>query len=894
MFADAIHIYWHAKCKLNMQLRHFSGPIEVVNVEQDCAESGWVLVVEPSATLRRALERALKHGPHRVTAVPSYEAGLKELKEPSGGTAPLAVFAGYPIHPATGSDHLLAALRQAEHLSIAVVLLAHAATPEGFDWVARRPCSALLLWEDHADCLENLTQLRAASTPILVAPGAAEDVRVLFVDDARTVRAGYQQLLARHGYVVEVAANAGEAVALALARPFDIAVIDYHMPGGNGDVLCRQLHDDPRTAGITTAIITGTYLDRVIRDSLEAGAVECMFKNESDELFLTRIAAVSRTIRAKKSMEAERHRLAGILASVGDGVYGVNRSGQITFINPAARKILGLSESEEVIGRSAHKLFHYAAEDGSPNPPDTCFLQQAYGLGDELRAWDTVFWHRSHQPVPVECTVFPLRVEGRLEGSVVAFRDISERRQLERELLWQANHDVLTRLCNRNYFERALEAEVSRLKRSNERSALLYIDLDRFKYINDTAGHAAGDRLLCEIGDQLKSRLREADTLARLGGDEFAIILRNITEEGVLAAANGFREVLEQLNFVFDDKHYKINGSIGVALIDKTVPSPGDVLSNADIACHIAKGRGRNVTHLYRAESDEKVAMHLELGWSVRLQDALKADNFRLQYQPIVALGGLDAALLPTASGCLWDQLMTAPRGPEPYYEVLVRIPDRRGELIAPGAFLPTAERFGLMPQIDTWVLSHALRELSALHRGGQPAVFNVNLSGQTLDAEKLVPLLKRLLAQYCVDPRCLIFEITETSAIANMQAAKRLINEMRDIGCRFALDDFGSGFSSLYHLKHLPVDFLKIDGQFVQGMSGDPIDRTIVASINDIAHSLGKRTIAEFVENRETLVMLQSYGVDFAQGHYISSPRTDVTTPGEVTPREVKVRRSS
>jgi diguanylate cyclase (GGDEF)-like protein/PAS domain S-box-containing protein len=847
-------------------------------VASENAGTEWILLVEPSATLRRALQRALATGPYRVVAATSYEAGLHQLTGPGAASPPVAVLIGFPAHPTGASNELFAALYQPDYLAVAVMVFAHAASADVFDWVARRTRAALLLWEEYADCLDGIKRLTAPDAPVTAVASVADDIRILFVDDARTVRAGYKRLLAQHGYVVDVAANADAAMALALAQPFDIAIIDFHMPGGNGDELCRRLRRDPRTAAVTSAILTGTYLDRVIKDSLDAGAVECMFKNESNELFLARIAAMARGVRSNKAIAAEHQRLAGILASVGDGVYGVDHAGRITFINPAAREIIGLTASENVIGHSAHALFHFAVEDGSPNRSDTCFLQQAYAIGDELRGWDTVFWNRDGQPVPVECTVFPLRVKDRLEGSVVAFRDVSDRRQLERELVWQVNHDPLTHLCNRNHFERALEAEVSRLKRSEERSALLYIDLDRFKYINDTAGHAAGDRLLLEVGNQLKTRLRDADTLARIGGDEFAIILRNVTDDGVRIAAEGFREVLEQANFAYGEKQYKVNGSIGVALIDRDTQSPGEVLANADIACHIAKTRGRNNTHLYRAENDEKHSMQFELGWSVRLQDALRDDGFALVYQPILPVPDIAVDDLPAERGRLWQQYGAIP--PEAHYEVLVRFADRGG-LVTPSAFLPSAERFGLMPQIDAWILERALARLAALHRGGRRATFTINLSGQTLDADQLVPQFKRCLGEHELDPRFVIFEITETSAIANVQAARRLIDEMRDIGCRFALDDFGIGFSSLYHLKHLPVDFIKIDGQFVRDMVSDPIDRTIVTSINDIAHSLGKRTVAEFVESRDIFKMLQQYGIDYAQGHYIASPQTEPVEPG-------------
>ncbi|MES9921729.1 MAG: diguanylate cyclase [Candidatus Thiodiazotropha sp.] len=317
-----------------------------------------------------------------------------------------------------------------------------------------------------------------------------------------------------NGYEAETAATVGEGYEKALDSRFDIAIIDYFMPDATGDVLCQRLRDDATTTGITTAIITGTYLDKAIKQSLEAGAVECMFKNESDDLFLTRIDAMSRHIRAHKSIEKERERLGGILRSVGEGVYGVNSEGHISFVNPACRRILGYAPDERLIGKSALELFHYTDEDGNPIDEKKCFLQHTYADGTPLNARETLFWHKSGDSIPVECTVYPLTIKGKREGTVVAFRDISERKLLEEELRWQASHDALTKPYNRRYFEEQLTQEAGRLKRSKETSALLYIDLDRFKYINDTAGHAAGDRLLVEIAQQLKQRLRSTDLLA--------------------------------------------------------------------------------------------------------------------------------------------------------------------------------------------------------------------------------------------------------------------------------------------------------------------------------------------------------------------------------------------
>lgn len=815
-----------------------------------------------------------------VDAVDDVSHGLDQLREYQHASASIDVIAlGWPKYPTPKDEALLSYLDQGEFFDYPVIILSDEAEPRIQAWVSRRPCATLIFWNNYTDAVIYLPKMlsqtkRGAGSKVVVVP--LHDVfRILFVDDSQSVRTYYQRLLSRSGYYVDTASNVNMALEKARSQIFDIAIIDYFMPGANGDVLCRALRDDLKTTEIATAIFTGTYSDTVIKEALDAGAVECMFKNEANELFLARIAAMGKLIMARKSIESERKRLESILSSVGDGVYGVNMEGKISFMNPAAKRILGFSADEVVVDKSPHLAFHYAHADGAPKDIKSCQLQKAFTNGEELRGWETVFWHTSAKAIAVECTVYPLWIDKQRKGSVVAFRDISERKNMENRLRWQATHDSLTELHNRRYLEDQLQHEVSRLRRSGEVSALLYIDLDRFKYINDTAGHVAGDKLLIEVGEQLGKRLRNSDILARLGGDEFAVILRNIDSLQIAHVADGFRDMLNQFTFVYAAKKYKINGSIGVALIAKDSTSAGEVLANADIACHMAKTKGRNQTHVYANSSDEKAAMDIELGWSERLREALQQDQFVLNYQPIIKLADLDFDQLPKDQGELWNQIknMDMPK----HYEVLVRLPGKNGELISPLSFIPTAERFNLMYDIDAWVLENALAKLATIKQRHNGATFSINLSGPTMSRKGLAEFIKTLLAQHSLDPSSLIFEITETSAIANLQTAKEIMGELKAIGCRFALDDFGTGFSSFSQLKYLPVDYIKIDGSFVQGMKDDPIDQAMVSSINDIAHSLGRMTIAEYVENPEVMRLLKDCGVDYVQGYYISEPLGDV-----------------
>jgi diguanylate cyclase (GGDEF)-like protein len=465
-------------------------------------------------------------------------------------------------------------------------------------------------------------------------------------------------------------------------------------------------------------------------------------------------------------------------------------------------------------------------------------------------------------------------MDGERIGSVVAFRDVSARRRLEEELRWQAEHDGLTKLHNRIWFEAQLEQEISRLRRSGQTSLLLFIDLDRFKYINDTAGHSAGDQLLIEVSRRLKSRLRGSDHLARMGGDEYAIILRNVQAEDVESLADGFRKALTLAPFSYGGKSYRITLSIGAARLDKHTVSPGEAMAQADIACHLSKSAGRNKTHVYTEESGRRAAMEADLGWSARLEEALRSDRFELCFQPIIPLRGIERDPLSDDGEEIWRRQMQRNPDAPALFEVLLRLRGTQGDLISPNAFLPTAERFGMMNDIDRWVIDRALRALRDARDSERPISLTLNLSAQSLASDTLVEFITDRVVRYNVDPSALIFEITESRAIEDIVGVKALLHDLRQLGCRIAVDDFGTGFSTFAYLRQLEADYLKIDGSITQGLPDDPLDRTVIAALTSIAEIAGKRTIAEWVEDPKMLIALYECGVDYAQGFAIGHPR--------------------
>jgi diguanylate cyclase (GGDEF)-like protein/PAS domain S-box-containing protein len=832
-----------------------------------------ILYIESSDSQRDRLTRLLIKHDFVVVGIRRFEEAISLIKSVAEDKQYHAVILSWPANARTSTDEFLAALAEPDLAGLPVLVMAHEADAAKLTWVSGRARTAFLLWPDHQDAPQSLTKL-------LAGPGSTghiqvEDenpIRVLLVDDSSTSRSKFGKLLIDAGYQTETASNAALALEKIQQSDFDLAIIEYFMPDQNGADLVRQLKAQSHSPALQCIILSSTYLDSVITDSLEAGAVECLLKNESDELFLIRIGVVSRTVQITRHLEQERQRLAGILASVGDGVYGVDKAGLITFINPAVKEILGYEDDMELIAKHPKDVFQYGFDESNAVQKVMCLVEQAIEGGSSRRAVETTFMRTDGTPIDVELTILPLTIGVQRKGAVIAFRDISTHKRLQQELHWHSFHDQLTGLLNRKSFETTLEQEVNRLKRSQEVSALVYIDLDHFKYINDTIGHAAGDRLLMEISTLLQSQLRKTDMLARIGGDEFAILMRNVKQDSLHQCAEKIRITFENYTFKNDNRDYQINGSIGVALIDMETPSAGSALSNADLACHIAKGKGRNQTHVYHQHTEDKIAMDLDLGWSIRLHNALENNEFALYYQPIVALDTINNDYLPDKPGALWSHILSQPNH-DVFYEVLIRLKIPNDKLIMPNEFLPTAERFNLMQRIDTWVVKEALAQLAMNHRSGNMIKLSLNLSGQSIDDLEILKLLQEGINQHSLLPSDILLEITESCAINKLEAAHHFINAMKELGCYFALDDFGSGYSSFSHLKNLAVDVVKIDGQFVRNITKNPMDLAIVKSVVNIANSQGKKTIAEFVENAESLRLLKQAGVDYAQGFYISPP---------------------
>ncbi|MEP6605588.1 MAG: EAL domain-containing protein [Nitrosospira sp.] len=563
---------------------------------------------------------------------------------------------------------------------------------------------------------------------------------------------------------------------------------------------------------------------------------------------------VTKAQRAEQALFEEKERLRVTLSCIGDAVITTDTFGKVTYLNPVAETLTGWT-SDEANGRPLPDVFHIVnsqTNQTAPNPVERVLKEeQAVGLAPH-----TLLIQRDGNACSIEDSAAPIRDQhGDLIGTVLVFHDATHAQKMAAQMSYQACHDALTGLINRSEFEQRLEHALLTGRQEAKQHTLLYLDLDQFKIVNDTCGHMAGDELLKQLTSVLQAKLRRNDTLARLGGDEFGVLLESCPVGPALRVADQLRQTVQEFHFVWKDKVFQLGLSIGLVAFSDGEETLADILRMADAACYLAKDKGRNRVQIYTSEDTRLAQRHGEMGWVGRIQKALEEDRFVLYSQKILPL-----------VNSLEDG---------DHYEVLLRMKEEDGTLIPPMAFIPAAERYGLMPQLDRWVITTAFAQHKERHPPGHPVgTCAINLSGASICDENLYEFVTEQFDLYKVPADGICFEITETSAISNLAHAASLIRKLKDLGCRFSLDDFGSGMSSFTYLKHLPVDYLKIDGGFVKDMVGDPIDHAMVEVINYIGHVMHIKTIAEFVENDAILEALRKLGVDYAQGYGIEKPR--------------------
>jgi diguanylate cyclase (GGDEF)-like protein/PAS domain S-box-containing protein len=550
---------------------------------------------------------------------------------------------------------------------------------------------------------------------------------------------------------------------------------------------------------------------------------------------------------------AEQHELLHVtLQSIGDAVITTDAQSQVTWLNPAAERMTGWLSSE-ALGQPLTQVFHIVNEGTrhpTENPVATCLAQgKIVGLAN-----DTVLISRNGDEFGIEDSAAPIRnTTGDVLGGVLVFHDVTEQRRLSGEMSYRATHDALTGLVNRAEFETRLRRTLDKAHEDSSEHAMLYIDLDQFKLVNDACGHSVGDQLLQQVAKLLREAVRARDTLARLGGDEFAVILEHCMSDQAQRVAQQICDRMEEFRFVHEDRRFRIGTSIGLVPLDSRWANTAAAMQAADTSCYAAKEAGRNRVHVWFDTDQAMRTRHGEMQWATRLEQALDEDRFVLYAQRIEALGEGSTGL---------------------HAEVLIRLLDSDDSLIPPGAFLPAAERFHMATRIDLWVLKRAVRQILAMPDVNTLDTLCINLSGQSVGDRAFhrhaIAALTEAGSAVC---RRICLEITETTAVTNMADAAIFIEQVRALGARVALDDFGAGASSFGYLKTLKVDLLKIDGSFIRDVLDDPLDAAAVRCFVDVARVVGVKTVAEFVDRPEVLARVREIGIDYAQGFLLHRP---------------------
>lgn len=558
-------------------------------------------------------------------------------------------------------------------------------------------------------------------------------------------------------------------------------------------------------------------------------------------------------VKARTSeLHLEKKRAEVTLDAIADGVLTTDKDGNVAHLNPVAETLTGWTY-DDAVGRHWMDVLKMVSE--TTRRPITGFLDVVLETGRTVHipAHTVLIAHDGSEYAIDEMASAVRDSDGHVIGAVVVFRDISQRQEMARKLHFQARHDSLTGLYNRKEFEERLQTALDAVHEYDVEHALLYVDLDHFKIVNDTGGHAVGDELLMKLSVLIRGSFRETDIIARLGGDEFGVIMQDCPLSMAKTQAEKLRRVIEDFRFTWENRVFSVGASIGLVCLNKSCGAISQVLSAADSACYMAKDAGRNQFCIYEEDSEQLAARSRDMDWASKIRAALDDDRFVLYCQKIESIARIEKGR---------------------HCEVLLRYLDDEGNILPPMSFIPAAERYFLMPAIDRWVVSKVFDMFAQQTDFAVEAnTCSINLSGQSVGEESFLAFIEDRLDTSGIDPRIICFEITETVAITNLQRAQTFINTLRKRGVRFSLDDFGSGMSSFAYLKDLPVDYIKIDGCFVRDLQDDKLDDAIVASICQISKVMGVKTIAEYVEDTRLIDKLTALGVDYAQGFGISRP---------------------
>jgi len=565
-------------------------------------------------------------------------------------------------------------------------------------------------------------------------------------------------------------------------------------------------------------------------------------------------------LESKRTIEYEHQRSLITLQSIADAVIATDRLGFVEIFNDAAVKLTQVSEEQ---AKNMHiseilEMVEGPYETEVQTPLEACLQSGEPSLSHEARAR---VQHNEAEFI-ISASASPIKMEsGRVVGAVMVFRDISELHQTQNQIRFLAEHDLLTGVANRHQFNRSLAETLDRTSRENPCS-LIFFDMDLFKIVNDTAGHQAGDQLLKDIVRIIRSRLRNTDLFARIGGDEFTLLLPGTNHENAVNLTNQILHLVKRFVFRWDNHAFDVTLSAGLTTIEHRGMDSSEAIRQADLACYVAKRAGGNQLHCFAPDDGTGRSNLNEYNLLSEIRRALDRNDLSLNFQPLVDIRNFEVA----------------------FHEVLLRMTDSRGLLISPAEFIPVAERNGLMGDIDLWVITSAFKTINRDKQEGQSLNLSINLSGRSIGSKELLARIRELIARYEVPKHSVIFEITETAAIENIDTAIEFVNEIRELGCLFSLDDFGAGFSSFKYLRSLPVEFVKIDGSFIVNILKDSANEAMVRAIHQIAHALGKVTVAEYVEDAETIDLLREIGIDYGQGFYWGKPTPEPQFESDVS----------